>query len=430
MRKYIISLILSVFVWSVSAQLSSTGNYLLLPQISSIDTIQVFLFNGITANTEISYNGSGSSINWYKYNDLSHSISNLSYISPDDATGYVLDVDGKRTNIWVMDYQHYLPVFTSFDAENNPSIQCDQLNLILNATVPSLNYQAPSGNRYTLPREFKVNYQTQTWTSTWQNADTTIIVTLPATHITVPAPLCNTTFTISGDQYSSQLGLQPVTFTGSMYNAVAVQCHITTSVTARTEKNEDMRPSASTPINYSAPIDVQFMSNANEPVAEFYKWEILKGNSLIISRTDKDHRYTFTQAGQYTVRLTASNANCNASDSITITVSQSAIYAPNVFTPNGDGFNDEFRVAYRSIISFDCWVYNRWGRLVYHWNDPQKGWNGTINGAKAAPGPYFYVIKALCSDYDPKSTPDPKTHLRLGEYVLKGDINLLRGKGY
>jgi len=87
---------------------------------------------------------------------------------------------------------------------------------------------------------------------------------------------------------------------------------------------------------------------------------------------------------------------------------------PNVFTPNGDGINDEFRVAYQSLTKFEAWIYNRWGRLVYHWNDPQKGWDGNIGGKKAAEGAYFYVIKAVGSDGI--------------KYLKKGDINLLRGK--
>jgi gliding motility-associated-like protein len=76
------------------------------------------------------------------------------------------------------------------------------------------------------------------------------------------------------------------------------------------------------------------------------------------------------------------------------------LLVPNVFTPNGDGANDEFRVVYRSIKEFHCWVYNRWGMLVYQWSDPAKGWDGTIGGRPAAEGAYFYVIRALGTDAD------------------------------
>jgi gliding motility-associated-like protein len=431
MKKNLFTFLFLICSLLVSGQVSSTGKYLTFIEKTPTDTVIVFMFNRITPDTQITYDGLGTNINWYKYSDLNNSISNLPYLSPDDANGYVLNVDGKLTKIWVIDYANYLPVYNSFEPENNPGNQCETLNLLLNATIPPITYKYLSGITAELSREFKVTYQTLQWKGAdWSlPTDTTITVTMPAPVISIPAPLCNSTFSIVGDQYADGLGVTPTPSKSSEYVAIAVKTHLITTVTPRTEKNEDMPPSKAAPITYSGPIDVEFQSHANEPVAQYYKWQIFKGTQLIISRTDKNHRYTFTDAGVYKVLLNVSNSNCSTIDSITVTVSKSDIFAPNVFTPNGDGHNDEFRVAYRSIVSFECWIYNRWGRQVYHWTDPQKGWDGTINGVKATPGAYFYVIKALGSDYDPKSTPDPKTHVRLGEYLLKGDINLLRGKG-
>ena len=118
-------------------------------------------------------------------------------------------------------------------------------------------------------------------------------------------------------------------------------------------------------------------------------------------------------------------------------ISVSDLQVPNVFTPNGDGLNDEFRVQYRSLAEFHCWVYNRWGKLVYEWTDPAKGWDGTINGSPAAEGAYFYVIRARGTDADPKQGYTTKAAYRraqlnsdkmVGIYQLSGDINLIRGK--
>ena len=204
----------------------------------------------------------------------------------------------------------------------------------------------------------------------------------------------------------------------SEYLTNAVISHLKTNVTSRDQQtgnnNEGDFPSSKTPINFSAPIDVQFLSNAN-PATQFYNWGIYKDSKLVITRSEKEHRYSFTEAGTYQVKLTVSNSICSFTDSLTVIVSESALYVPNVFTPNGDGLNDEFRVAYKSLLTFQCWVFNRWGRQVYYWTDPMKGWDGNINGKKATPGPYFYVIKATGSDKK--------------VYKLKGDINLLRGAG-
>jgi gliding motility-associated-like protein len=106
---------------------------------------------------------------------------------------------------------------------------------------------------------------------------------------------------------------------------------------------------------------------------------------------------------------------------------------PNTFTPNGDGANDEFRVVYRSIKEFHMWVYNRWGKLVYKTDNPDKGWDGNINGRPAAEGAYYYVIRALGTDAEGKYQWKPlynkalkKQEVPLGVYQLSGDINLLR----
>ena len=121
-----------------------------------------------------------------------------------------------------------------------------------------------------------------------------------------------------------------------------------------------------------------------------------------------------------------------------ITISESYLAVPNVFTPNGDGKNDEFRVAYRSLREFHCWVYNRWGKLVYEWTDPAKGWDGMIGGRPAAEGAYYYVIRALGTDaakdaaYTMKAVYTKKKlnadESVIGVYQMSGDINLLRGK--
>lgn len=402
--------------------------------ISSTDTVTVILIDSINSSTEVSYTGTGTGtgINWTDYSG--NFKSNQPDLLPEDATGYVLDVDGKKSYIWVIDYHKLIPTFTSFAAEDKPNDQCKNVNLTYIGDIPLLKYKAfISGIEYTLPRKFTINYQTQEWTDKWNTISApTTEITLPTKYpITVTAPLCDTKFTLSGDQYAEGLGFKSdsILISKNEYTAVAVECHPTSIVGIRTALNENDRPKNTTDIGGSAPLEMTFSSNANLPVTEFYKWEIYKDGAAepYITHNDENINNTFTGHGTYKVKITVSNNYCSNADSITVTVSESYIKAPNVFTPNGDGTNDEFRVAYKSIISFEAWVFNRWGRQVYHWTDPQKGWDGNINGRKATPGAYFYIIKALGSDFDPASAPIGKTKLRLGEYLLKGDINLLRG---
>ncbi len=55
-----------------------------------------------------------------------------------------------------------------------------------------------------------------------------------------------------------------------------------------------------------------------------------------------------------------------------------ALYAPNAFTPNGDGFNEVFGVvsSVRSPQFFQLRIFDRWGGEVFSTNDPAEGWSG------------------------------------------------------
>ncbi|MDD3321294.1 MAG: gliding motility-associated C-terminal domain-containing protein [Paludibacter sp.] len=424
MKKNLLTVCFLFFTIGIFAQLKVSGNYLTLKK----DSVKVIIFDSISSNSSIEY--SGTNVRFYEYQDINTNKYSTALYQLDDAKGYIIEEDGISVDtIWVIDYQKYIHAFNSIEAEFNPTDQCENLNVSFN--LNPLTYKTPSATPHYLPRNFKVRYQTLTWSDSWStiNMDTTITLTYPVTSISFPAPLCDTYYTIVEDNIASELGLENVTFTGlNKYSAVAIKTNLTSVVTTRAETNEAERPSTASQISGSAPMEIQFLSHANEPVAKYYNWSIYKSSEMIINRTDKDLRYTFDVYGTYTVKLVVTNEYCSYTDSIIITVSESKLEVPNVFTPNGDEYNDEFRVAFKSIIKFDCWVYSRWGRLVFHWTDPTKGWDGKINGKEATPGPYFYVIKAYGSDYDVNSEPNKVTKKRVGEWVLKGDINLLRGR--
>ena len=65
----------------------------------------------------------------------------------------------------------------------------------------------------------------------------------------------------------------------------------------------------------------------------------------------------------------------------------------NIFTPNGDGINDEFTFEFKSasVAEFYCVIVNRWGITVGELNDVTDGWDGTdMNGDPCKDGVYFY----------------------------------------
>ena len=108
--------------------------------------------------------------------------------------------------------------------------------------------------------------------------------------------------------------------------------------------------------------------------------------------------YQFQLPGTYVISLTVTNelSGCASTDSTTkITVSDAALGFPNAFTPNGDGMNDKFCPAFRSLKSYELTVYNRWGRKVFTSTDPTEGWDGKEGNREAAAGVYYYISKAV-----------------------------------
>lgn len=414
-----------------------------LPNPTGVD--HVFIFSDMT-DVEI---GSAANADWYRYNNgdstfLQSGVDYLYLTSADNNSGFIVHMPGKRVVFWVIDYSQYRLNFRSVGADLDYDEQCTETRLVLDADIPEMSYQNIYGSKLKITRSCAIEYTSLAWGED-QWVDTTIVEDVNLnTSLVITAPLRNTTFTVRADQFLTMMNLPQDSIVSDTYSAVAVAAHPTTITTIRGSEQENMnpneieRPIDSDFLKGSAPLDILFKANANTPVAQYYQWKILKGTDLIVQRTDAEHRYTFDDFGEFRVLLWVSNGICTTdSFEISVSVSASKLLVPNVFTPNGDGKNDEFRVSYRSIVEFDCWVYNRWGKLIYHWNDPAKGWDGNIHGRPAAEGAYFYVIRAKGADAE--SGADYVSHIKdkkakkkgetpVGVYQLAGDINLIRGE--
>ena len=79
--------------------------------------------------------------------------------------------------------------------------------------------------------------------------------------------------------------------------------------------------------------------------------------------------------------------------SLTISKSGEILFFPTLFTPNGDGFNDNFII--RGLEDYpdnELQIFNRWGNQVYHAGGYMT--NGRLwDGANLTEGTYYYVLK-------------------------------------
>ena len=66
------------------------------------------------------------------------------------------------------------------------------------------------------------------------------------------------------------------------------------------------------------------------------------------------------------------------------------VYAPNAFTPNGDGENDFFYLEGENITKVEGSIYDRWGEEIIIFNDPNDKWDGVYKGTMSQIGVYNY----------------------------------------
>ncbi len=97
-------------------------------------------------------------------------------------------------------------------------------------------------------------------------------------------------------------------------------------------------------------------------------------------------------AGNYSLTV-IDGAGCELSLNSTVTNLTPLIEMPSAFSPNGDGLNDVFEAVYNCGLSFQLYVYNKWGQIVFQSNDINEGWDGTYNGSPVDTGTYTYQLK-------------------------------------
>ena len=195
-----------------------------------------------------------------------------------------------------------------------------------------------------------------------------------------------------------------------------------------------------------APLEVTFTNTSKNADVTGYEWFFYRDlneikeeaengqseiDSIMFVAYDESPIYTYENTGTYMVKLVAKNF---ANDTLTcvdttfmedyIYVDTSFIRAPNVFTPNGDGTNDEFVVKFWSMQSIKISIFNRWGKRIHFWDKSdirgfeetyaESVWDGKIGGRYASPGVYYYVAVGQGRDGETRRA--------------RGFVHLFRGK--
>lgn len=171
-------------------------------------------------------------------------------------------------------------------------------------------------------------------------------------------------------------------------------------------------------------INVDFYSNPNFTLGadtNICSGEVIKlsvGNGFVNylwNDGSSDSLLFINEQGTYSV--TVNDGRCLITDSI-IVDRCSLLWVPNVFTPNGDSYNDYFFAIGEHVQDFKMTIFNRWGQILKTLYNIDEKWDGYYNGSRCSEGVYYWVAEFVEIDRDTNSF----------KKVLKGSVTLIRNE--
>lgn len=102
-----------------------------------------------------------------------------------------------------------------------------------------------------------------------------------------------------------------------------------------------------------------------------------------IASPDNDREYRLTLI---------TPAGCTYFDTILVRAGLKA-YAPNAFSPNGDGINDEYKPLFSNPEhEYRLRIFDRWGELVFDCHGSDCAWNGRKDSKNLPSGVYIMLL--------------------------------------
>lgn len=438
-RKFVYILMGCAVAVSASAQsLTFQGNSLRVleetPEKSTgLEKIYVlYSTQGVT----VSYTStSGNKIQWMQYGNLggghaedvtssqSGKVSTLSALEGDK--GYIVKDGDRQYCFWIVDYSQHRLKLSSVTASKEQ--ECGVSVIDVTGSGDPIRYFTINGQQKTLDQGISVEYNTQEWSDRMENfqqvATSSSFESLQPTYRLTPPNYCVTRFKVSGDKF-----LRAWNWEESVESVIVGPTSVDARTFAITDSSVLESDSGSNQIGAgdtdglggSAPCNIFFQAYVTDGVIH-NEWQLTDDPSfenIDFRFTTQDLDYTFLDEGTHYVRYIGSNADGSCEyygETYEITIGESQLLIPNAFSPNDDGVNDEWKVAYRSLLTFDCHIFDRNGHQVCHLTSPDQGWDGKVGGKSVKSGVFYYVIQATGTDGK--------------KYNKSGDINIVKYVG-
>ncbi len=151
--------------------------------------------------------------------------------------------------------------------------------------------------------------------------------------------------------------------------------------------------------------------------ATIVSWNWYFMNTAQYTSIEQNPTFGYLEPGTYPVVLVV-KSDFGCVDTLVrplVVMEDFGIYAPNAFTPNGDGLNDIFQPKGFGVVDYELNIYDRWGEKVFSTKKFEEGWDGKFMGRKGdiiEEGTYTWLIN--CTSVFGKS------------HELKGHVTLIK----
>jgi len=128
-----------------------------------------------------------------------------------------------------------------------------------------------------------------------------------------------------------------------------------------------------------------------------YVWSFGDGTT---NSTDENPTHVFADTGSFLTQLIVTNSyGCRDTIMKTIEIGpRSTLFAPNCFTPNGDGINDSFFPKWTQMKELYVVILDRWGLELAQWRGLYGSWDGNYRGKAVQDDVYIYKIHGIGND--------------------------------
>ena len=429
----------------ITAQITSPSAEALVSTQYPVDTVQspVFIFYnppGIDIQGELiaSMPANGNlNFDWYKYNTISGNFDQLllshtgvseSLLSNLTAGGYRVHIwNGADTDTTLTAWVHIDKLFTFIEKDaqgrlKKSAFTCDYLTLSATVTIDTFFYYDPiNGQKVRLANGFSFLWTSDNSELRIPNKDKIL-----DPNTTYQPPYLDTWYILTATDSFGMVDIDSVFYESIQVGPYPPETMFSIKVYDK-EETKDFADET-IPFEGDSPMRVKFL---NESVNGF-KYEWIFSDSAKSDYFDNE----FTDAHEYQPEylykipndyypaiVVISEAGCIDTFKVEepITVLPSLLEIPNVFSPDGNGQNDYFKVKFQSMKEFSIRIFDRGGKLVYKAEISDmytwEGWDGNVLDSKrpASPGIYYYVIDATGWDQE---------HYHKGQY--RGVVYLFR----